>query len=606
MLLWSEQPLDALQSEEGEPFIARFAGRAGSFIFLAALLALGGAAMRWFPNERSKSGTARYEQLTGVQDAASSPSLSPDGRLLAFVQGSGGTGRGAEVYVRTPDGVFRQLTRDGLFKTDPVFSPDGSSVVYSVQTGLRDWEVWEAPVAGGAPRLRMQDAAGLSWIGQRWVIFSDSGSGGRGRVRIGAADFGRPQSRTLYEPDARWINVRRAHPSPDGNWLLVTESDNQFGTWRPCRLVPMDGRSAGLPVGPPGGGCRAAAWTPDGRWMYLNVRMAGEFHVWRQRFLGSSAFGEPEQVTEGTAEEEGISIAPDGLTFVTAIGQERTSVWLRDWRGERRVSLHRTATHPALTPDGKTVVFQVRSPDAGDGIWATDIKTGHTRPVMEGLPITGFGTRTAFDISRDGRRLVVCALDEDGKPRLWVVALDGSGPPAMIPGVEGVDPKFSGRGEVIFCMRVGNRKFAYRVRPDGSGLRYANEFPITGIRGLSPDGEWLVVTGLSGESDWEGTLAIPLKGGAALRIFDAPVSVKWSPDQSYLFLEATKSYSIPLPRGQAFPEVPVDGFESEKSLARIHGVQVIESPEVAPGPTVAAYAFVRHSVRRNIYRVPIP
>src|SRR5207247_994723 len=112
----------------------------------------------------------------------------------------------------------------------------------------------------------------------------------------------------------------------------------------------------GRPVGPPGAACLFAAWSPDGKWMYLSSSAGGVFHTWRQRFSESAALAEPQQITSGPTEEEGIAMAPDGRSFVTAVGGKQSSVWVHDSRGDRQVSLEGYAYEPKFTPDGKKLL----------------------------------------------------------------------------------------------------------------------------------------------------------------------------------------------------------------------------------------------------------
>src|SRR5213594_3946901 len=101
----------------------------------------------------------------------------------------------------------------------------------------------------------------------------------------------------------------------------------------PCRMLSMEGSSAGRQVGPSGGGCTYATWSPDGKWMYFTSNAGGTNHIWRQRFPD----GQPEQVTSGPTEEEGIAMAPDGGSFVTAVALKQSSVWVHDPNGERQI-----------------------------------------------------------------------------------------------------------------------------------------------------------------------------------------------------------------------------------------------------------------------------
>ena len=87
-------------------------------------------------------------------------------------------------------------------------------------------------------------------------------------------------------------------------------------------------------VGPPDSMCTSGAWSPDGKWVYLTVKESDKFHIWRQRFPN----GQPEQVTSGTTEEEGIAMAPDGKSFITSVGTHDSMVWIHDQSGEHPIS----------------------------------------------------------------------------------------------------------------------------------------------------------------------------------------------------------------------------------------------------------------------------
>jgi hypothetical protein len=93
-----------------------------------------------------------------------------------------------------------------------------------------------------------------------------------------------------------------SYASPDRKAALVVEM-NEIGWWAPCRLVPLNGKFPGRPIGPPGT-CTSAGWSPDGSWMYFTAYVEGRSHLWRQRFPN----GQPEQVTSGVTEEEGVAV----------------------------------------------------------------------------------------------------------------------------------------------------------------------------------------------------------------------------------------------------------------------------------------------------------
>jgi Tol biopolymer transport system component len=306
-------------------------------------------------------------------------------------------------------------------------------------------------------------------------------------------------------------------------------------------------------------------------------------------------------------------MAPDGGSFITAVGVKQRSVWVRDSNGDRPVSLEGYAHKPKFTPDGKRLLYTVlksAAPEQSE-LWVAELDSGLNEPLLSGFPI-GIGgvaaSRAPYDISRDGRQVVAEALDQEGKSRLWLAPLDRRSPPRQIPNVEGDGPLFGAGGEILFRARDGDYGFAYRVREDGTGLQKASEHPVIETEDVSPDGQWLVVYARPSKEEAGAALALPLGGGSPVQIYGTGIRMKWSPDGRLLFLTVPtgNTYVLPLPPGRALPDIPAGGFRSEAEIARLPGVQVIDSPDVAPGSTSAVYAFSRETVQRNLYRIPLP
>ena len=234
-----------------------------------------------------------------------------------------------------------QLTHDGFDKMSPVFSPDGSRIAYTTVDPEYRWDTWTVPTLGGEPQRWLQNASGLVWTGPRQVLFSEIKKAPH--MGIVAAEESRIGQRDVYLPMHEHAMAHRSYLSPDGKWVLLVEMD-QDHLWAPCRLVPMDGSSPGRQVGPPGAGCTFGAWSPDGKWMYFTAETGGANHIWRQRFPD----GQPEQITSGPTEEEGIAMAPDGRSFVTAVGVSSVSLWVHTASGERQISLEGNAAYSKI------------------------------------------------------------------------------------------------------------------------------------------------------------------------------------------------------------------------------------------------------------------
>jgi WD40 repeat protein len=418
------------------------------------------------------------------------------------------------------------------------------------------------------------------------------------------AEESRAGSRDLYVPPHERGMAHRSYPSPDGKWMLLVEM-NERGSIGRCRLAPLDGSSAGQQIGPPSGACTFAAWSPDGKWMYFSSDSSGAFHTWRQRFPD----GQPEQITSGPTEEEGLAIAPDGRSFITAVGSKQSSIWLHDGGGDRQISLEGYAFAPKFTPDGKRLLYQVRK-GASSELWVAEFDSGRSEPLLPGFALapTGDASLGGYDISPDGRQVVVAAPDSDGKLRLWLAPLDRRSAPRQIPNIEGEQPVFGATGEVFFRRLEGTSAFLYRVHENGGELRKAIDLPVIGLLGESQDRNWLVLGSLASA----GLVIFRVNGGAPLLTqIAAPADLRWSGDGKHLFVQHRvnklgKAYVLPLAPGHLLPESIVHGLPSEQEILKLPGARVILSNDVAPGPTADIYAFTRESVQRNLYRVPLP
>jgi serine/threonine protein kinase len=573
------------------------------------MVALVTAAALWMRGHSRPADRSRWVRITNFPDSVSQPALSPDGRMLAFIRSTDTFAAPGQIYVKMlPEGEVAQLTQDSLHKMSPVFSPDGTEIAYTAVEG-DDWNTWLVSPRKRQPHRWLPNASGLVWFGKTRILFSQLEDNVIHMAIVNAAED-RSGARNVYLPNSKLGMAHRSYPSADGKWALVVEMDR--AVWLPCRVVPMDGSSPGRQVGPPGAECTFAAWSPDGKWMYMSSNAGGSFHTWRQRFPD----GPPEQITSGPSEEEGVAMSPDGRSFITAVGQRQSVIWVHDAAGERQISLEGYSYDPKLTPDGKKLCYRILhgTDPVGDAseLQIVDLASGDSGPLLPGLPVRGRPART-YDISRDGQRVAAIAPDSEGKDSLWVAPLDRSYPPHSIPGVE-ADRVAFGPGHEIFFRKRGTPPFVYRVHEDGSGLRKPTEQPVVNLVSVSPDGQWVVVL-LPGASDAAPTAAaLPLRGGAPIRILSGRLReghVSWSADERMLFiwvatssLTAGATYVIPLPPGRMFPEIPPVGFQSESELAKLPGVRVIDG-FAAPGPTRETYAYAHEMVQRNLYRIPL-
>jgi eukaryotic-like serine/threonine-protein kinase len=551
-----------------------------------------------------------YIQLTNFADSATSPALSPDGRLLAFIRGPSTFAGPGQVYVkRLPDGEPRQLTNDNVPKMDPRFLPDGARISYS--TGFAadnaSMDAWVVAVDGGPPQKILTNAVGLSWFtdraGQPRVLFSEM-TGLGGQMSIVSSTERRTAPQNVYVPPPPAGMAHRSYRSPDGQWVLVVEMDVK--SWLPCRLVPFDGSSTGKPVGPIPAQCTDAGWSPDGAWMYFTAMTASGVHIWRQRFAG----GAPEQLTFGAGTEEGAYFAPDGRSFVTSVGTSQSTLWVHDSRGDRQITSEGHGFMPALSADGKKLYYLIRSYGLRSwnqgGLWVAGLETGQRQRLLADVQLLH------YSISADGRRLVFVSVDEQGRSPVWLASLDGQRPPKQLSTIDASAAFFGAPGEVLFAGQ--DDLHVYRVKEDGSELQKVVSKPLLPLA-VSPNGEWIAV---QDPAVWGALTVYPAGAGSPQQLCDkclppwgtepTPFFLGWTPDSHFVYWNFTDAmYAIPLQPGRMLPRIPAGGIQSKERVAALPGARLIsEQNRSVPGPNPSLYAFVKVSTQRNIYRIPVP
>lgn len=556
-----------------------------------------------------------YTQLTDFTDSATSPAVSPDGRMLTFIRGSSTFLDRGQVYVKLlPDGEPVPLTRDDRPKMAPVFSPDGSRIVYTVYTS-GEWTTWTVPVLGGETRPMLANVAALTWIGNDRILFSEIKRDFHMAIVTGTES--RAELRDVYVPQAENGMAHRSYPSPDRRWVLIA-SEMLAGGWLPCRMVPIDGSQAGRIVGPPQAKCTCAAWSPDGQWMYFSADAGGGFHTWRQRFPD----GAPEQITFGATDEEGIAMWPDGRSFVSSVGTMASSIWVHDTGNERQITSEGYGHLPSFSADGKKVYYLLRVSGVqqwtAGRLWAFDLATGGRQQILADMSLA------QYEVSSDGARVVFVRTDP-GREGVWVAHLDGRRPLVQLSSGSNVRAFFGPAGTVVFEAEDGQARYLFRVREDGSSRQKVAAEPIGYLMNVSPDRRWAVVrTPGSGDLQSLPMVAYPIDGGEAVRLCEncgsagaggplrgnTPPVLSWSPDGQYLYFrlelvseyETGKTYVLRLASPSALPPA----FQDETDVATMSGMRVIPHGGIFPGPHPALYAYTRMVTHRNLYRISLP
>jgi serine/threonine protein kinase len=557
-------------------------------------------------------------QLTDFNDSAIHPAVSPDGRMVTFIRGGAfaNSASSGQIYVKIlPQGEPVQLTRDAPLKEQPVFSPDGARIIYTSLTPGFKWDSWQVPVLGGPPQPFLSNASGLVWVDDQRLLYSELMTG----IHMGivTSTERRTESRAIYWPRQDGGMAHRSARSPDGKSLLVVEMNS--GEWLPCRLVPFDGSSAGHAIGPPDGQCTTAAWSPDGRWMYLSSNSGGGFHIWRQKYPD----GVPERITSGPTEQEGTAVTPDGKYLITSMGLQQASIWLQERTAARQLTSEAFAALPTMLPSGDRMVYLVRTGSRGyvsGELWSLNLKTGEKERVLPGRVMTN------YSISADGKRVVFISAGSESGDGVWIADLDRRSSPRQLTREGELRAHFGAPGEIIYSKQLNEIRRLYRMQEDGAGVEQIATEPIVHLVTVSPDGRFAAVTvpgkeqggGLSLKLiSLRGEESMVTCGGSCLPTFgpnriQAP-PIGWSPDGKSVFvglqqygLGTAKTVVLPYRSGVALKTLWPKGLDTEDHVAANPGAKVIDEANVFPASSASSYLSWRRGTQSNLYRIRLP
>jgi len=157
----------------------------------------------------------------------------------------------------------------------------------------------------------------------------------------------------------------------------------------------------------------------------------------------------------------------------------------------------------------------------------------------------------------------------------------------------------------------------HRIRPDGTADEaiWTKEFWRATI---SPSGRYLaVITRSPAEESWP-LYRLTIVDWQSGQTYPVCTECKgsWSDNGAWFVIAKqtgggegignTGTYLLPVPPGTELPDLPSAGFATLEDVGRANGARVIkETTGVAIGPTPDIYAFMRETVHRNLYRIPL-
>ncbi|HXA51939.1 MAG TPA: protein kinase [Candidatus Acidoferrum sp.] len=429
-----------------------------------------------------------------------SPSLSPDGHLLAWASDRGSNGN-LDVWVQQVGSSEPvRLTYDPADDTDPSIAPNGAHIAFRSERD--NGAVYLVPTMGGEPALFAPRGRNPRYSPNgRWIAYwegRESGGVLEGSARAFVLDAGGGQSRQVGADLAGAL-----YPiwSPDSNSLLVLGRGKQdkFPDWWQVSLdgassQPMHAARAMVQQGlnrvawqrqiPP------LDWRPTGVLFTANLRDAG--NLWEIPLPPGTA----SPVTRGPGFHMQASTSADGALAFSNL-EWKNEVWglpVDADRGAARGELqHLTpeeadAIAPSSTRDGARLVFRGRSMGRF-AIRARNMATGKQITLVEGLE--------RFNPRIGGDTVVYC----DAEGNIYRVSAQG-GPAEKVCSACGYTTAITPDGTLVAYAPLTGADIEVldlRTRTKSHPLEGVADANLAAVQ-YSPDGKWMAFDARSFQS----------------------------------------------------------------------------------------------------------
>jgi eukaryotic-like serine/threonine-protein kinase len=459
---------------------------------------LGGALVAWLrPNPEASSVTLRYLTFSGNDY---SPSVSPDGRTVAFISGRDGKTR---IWLKQLESGSETVLTDGPDDQWPRFSPDGAWVLF-----IRNRAAYRVPSIGGEPRKLLDnvDDAGWSPDGRQIVFARFSVIVPNVGTEVGIVSVQDSTSRIVR----RFANQMLRSPtwSPDGSTiaLVAQRAGNVGNSARQITLLSPDGkdvRELHCPL--PGGELSAATWASaaqsviyslpesgadSGGALVTTVASAGH------ALLQDVSTGKVRTLFAVQAPVSRLEIAGPGRVIFDALLQrnslkEFSSASSEPASGHWLTRGNSIDRQPYYSPDGQSVIFS--SSRSGDvDLWEVNTTTNALRRLTD-HPASDWDPFVTAD-----NKHLLWSSNRSGEFEIWIAERDGSAPRQVTQdGYDAENPVATADGWVVYSSGQPKHPGLWKVRIDGTDAKLL----VPGVVAwpdVSPDGKYALYHVVSG------------------------------------------------------------------------------------------------------------
>ena len=459
-----------LDANRTRPRERRPRARARWLLAGAALLAVASlVAWRLTRGPASPPAPPRVSQLTSYRGWELYPTLSPDGKQVAFAW-RGDKQDNVDIYVKVIGASSPpvRLTTDPASDTHPAWSPDGRHIAFRRSPGRSPAQSARERAHGDRhPRPRRPGAEGRRRSGEHAVTRASpgrrTGNGSRPGTRTTGRRRDRPSSRRAGGEASLTRNAFDADTcpalSPDGRVLAYASCQSEAN----CNILALDLGARFQPTGAPrpvvrrGELVSGIAWMPSGPGLVysdashlfrslLRGRASRSGSTWPATGPGVRPFrrtdwstrARPATATSGRSRGIDLPLPPSvhENRHEPAVLTRRTEDCLRlmplgnhvrDLRGRREGSnpiqltdgLGKQQGSPQWSPDGRWIAFDSQGQDGTFDVFVIDAAGGPPRRLT-----TDPSSEHRPGWSRDGRRIYFSS-DRTGRPEVWRIPAQG-------------------------------------------------------------------------------------------------------------------------------------------------------------------------------------
>lgn len=441
------------------------------------------------------------------------PSLSPDGRSVAFVWERDESAKGG-IWVETGDSTspHRISPDDDATYSSPAWAPDGRRLAY----------------------LRFQQRQGAL------VVSSVSGGLLRTVAPVFPSRYGIAHRHLDWSPDGRTLALddRQSDGQALGVFLIDVETGERKRVTQPEDIIIGD-------IDP--------RFSPDGR----TISFIRAFHrASNELFTMPAGGGQPRQITSDARLISGQDWMPDGSALV--FGSNRSGEF-RLWKVNLSGGVPRgTAVYGdfpiqlSLSRRTQALVYSVLQEDLN--IWRLDLQAAGDNTARWTRLIASSGQDASPQYSPGGDRICFRS-DRSGEEQIWVANSDGSHPVQVTRGpLRPSVPRWSPDARAVVFNDTATRKY-HIARVGDTGEWSVQSFALEAVHPVfSPDGRWIYAGTMTS------IVRIPAAGGEPSEIVNMMgISLGVSGDGRYV-------YYVREPSGTALWRVDVQNGRAEKAL----------------------------------------